>query len=732
MVLAVCVLLSQLGFAAVRTDQIEVELIAEHEAVRPGEPFWVALRLVPEAHWHIYWRNPGESGLPPDIEWELPAGSRAGPITWPYPERFLFQDVVSYGYEGETLLMVRIEPPETLTPGHTYVLGGRASWLACKDICVPGSAELELSVPVVDASVTPAPGPRADAFTAARTRLPRPAPDWQAGFALQDGRVYLRVKAPGAVFQAATDVEFFPYDTRVVAHGAKPDVRWRSDRLDLRQKKSRLLDEPPEAVDGVVVIHATGGSVAYEVSAAPGLQVEPAAFLQAQSPATASTGTLVYAMVAAMLGGVFLNLMPCVFPVLSFKAMHLVECAKCSHAYQRLQGIAYTLGAMLFFALLAGILLLFRAGGENIGWGFQLQSPWFVAVLAYLLFIMALSFSGVLELGAGMMGVGDRLSNRGGLTGSFFTGALAAVVASPCTAPFMGTAVAFAIAQSPAVALSVFMALGFGMALPFLVISFAPAAINALPRPGPWMERFKQVLAFPLYLTAVWLLWVLGRQTDASTMASVLAGMVLLAFAAWVWRERRHTTGRWRTWAAVVSSAAVAAAFATLNVPLLNVPALQLPPGDGEANQARWEPYSAERLASLRAQGKPVFVNMTADWCITCIANEQVALSFPSVERAFQERDIVRLKGDWTSRDPEITEVLQRFGREGVPLYVLYPPAKGAEPRLLPQILTPGVVMAALTEAVPGQSRVLTRRGVRIFDPLTGKVYELGPGAGPP
>jgi thiol:disulfide interchange protein DsbD len=353
---------------------------------------------------------------------------------------------------------------------------------------------------------------------------------------------------------------------------------------------------------------------------------------------------------------------------------------------------------MLFFAAVAAVLLLLRAGGATIGWGFQLQSPWFVALLAYLLFVMGLSFSGFLEFGTSFMGVGNDLTKRTGYVGSFFTGALAAVVASPCTAPFMGSAIAFALGQSTVTALSVFLALGFGMALPFLLISCIPSLARLLPRPGAWMNILRQFMAFPLYLTSIWLLWVLGRQTDASGMAATLGGMLLLAFGIWVLKLRAHTAGHWRRFVEGLTVAATLGAFAILHLPLLNEPALGVAQSTAES-KLTWEPYSAERLAELRAENKPVFVNMTADWCISCIANERVALSFPAVRRAFAEKDIVRLKGDWTSRDPSITKVLQAFGREGVPLYVVYPVGQGTEPMVLPQFLTPGIVLDALSRA---------------------------------
>ena len=376
--------------------------------------------------------------------------------------------------------------------------------------------------------------------------------------------------------------------------------------------------------------------------------------------------------------------MPCVFPVLSLKALSLTQ-----GSAHRAHALAYTAGVLLCFVAIAGLLLALRAGGAALGWGFQLQSPPVVGALAYLMFALGLGLTGMVQLGAGWMGVGQRLTGGNGLSGSFFTGVLAVIVASPCTAPFMGTALGYAVTQPAPVALSVFAALGLGLALPFLLIGFIPALARALPRPGAWMETFKQAMAFPLFLTSVWLLWVLGRQTGADGMALALAGLVVLALALWLWgiaqqqgsRNKRVTAAAllllalWPLWSATQSVAPTA--------------------GNGTGHARAW---SAETLAALRAEGEPVLVNMTADWCITCLANERVALDTKTVREALTTHGVTYLKGDWTRQDPAITDYLAGYGRNGVPLYVLYPRDGGA-PRILPQVLTPALVRDALAEA---------------------------------
>lgn len=695
-VLRLCVLLACIFPAIssanpIQTDHIEVELIAEVDSVQPGRPFWVGFRLAPDEQWKTYWRNPGGTGLPTHIEWYLPEGARAGEIRWPYPERFEIQGLTSYGYAGEVILLTEIRPGEALHIGNILSLGATSSWLVCYEECIPGSTELLLELPVKD--VPPQLNARwASAFAAARDRLPDEVDGWDASFAIGNNRLYLEVQTRKAVFADAEDITFFPYRQNLISYTAHQEADWTPFRLAIKQQISDRLTTIPDTVSGIIVVTTVAGQ---ESAYAVDFSLEPEGRLLAseggESTRLPASNELLYVMILAMAGGLLLNLMPCVFPVLSLKAIGLMEVAHISHQAQRLHGLAYTLGVMVFFCAVAGILYLMKMGGASVGWGFQLQTPWFVALLAYLLFILGLNFSGVLEFGGRFMGVGETLAHRGGYLGSFFTGALAAIVASPCTAPFMGTAIAFAIVQPPLYSLLVFLALGFGMALPFLLIAFIPSLERILPRPGPWMDIFKQAMAFPLYLTAVWLLWVLGRQTSATGMAIVLAGMVLLLFAVWLRHLRPQPKGRWRRVNTVLAAAATVSAFAILAMPVLKAPT-----STAVVKNDFWEPYSEARLAKLRTQGRPVFVNMTADWCITCMVNERVALSLPSVRQAFKKKDIVPLQGNWTNREPEITRFLEVFGRSGVPLYVLYPPGSDSEPVVLPQWLSPMNVLDAL------------------------------------
>lgn len=402
------------------------------------------------------------------------------------------------------------------------------------------------------------------------------------------------------------------------------------------------------------------------------------------SPVTTSSPTestwLLQAIIFALLGGIILNLMPCVFPVLSIKVMSL---AAADRSRMTMHGWVYTLGIIACFVGFAVALLLARKGGEAIGWGFQLQSPGLIATLAYLFFVMGLSMSGVIHFGSSLMGVGQNLTQKSGLSGSFFTGVLAAVVASPCTAPFMGTALGFALTQPAYVCITIFAALGFGMALPLLLLCYLPSLANRLPKPGAWMDNLKQLLAFPLYLSAIWLLWVYGRQTSVTGMATLTSGAVLIAFGCWLWNKQ--ASGHWQLVRRLLMIISWLLALSLL---------WQTPPAPNQAQQTtdRWQPYNPELVNELRAQGRPVFINLTADWCLTCLANERIALHTQTVEKVFDELNVATLKGDWTNTDPKITELLQEYGRSGVPLYLWFPADRSGKADVLPQLLTPDLI----------------------------------------
>ncbi len=695
--------------ATVPADPVAARLVPEAGSVVPGGTLWLDLHLDIAPGWHVYWRNPGDSGLPTEIAWDLPSGFSAGEIAWPAPERFVLGTIGNYGYHGSADLLVPIAAPVTLNPGDAVHLAANATWLVCSEICIPGEAKLALDLPVGAAPLAADPATAAR-FAAVRDRLPETA-GFETRFAVSGHNIRLFVPAEALAGIDRPNASFFPFDGNVVDAAAEPKEERRADGLDLvLARASGPAATLPETLGGVLVLRGAGSAGqtysgradsdradsdrAYSISA-PRVAAPPL-----DSVPGVGWGR---ALLLALFGGIALNLMPCVFPVLSLKLLGLAGSAH--RAEQWHHGIAYAAGVILSFTLLGGVLLVLRAGGAAIGWGFQLQSPVVVGLLAYLLFGMGLSLSGVAEFGAGLSGIGNRFAGGGGLAGAFATGVLATTVATPCTAPFMGAALGFALIAPAPVALAIFVALGSGLALPFVLATAIPGLARRLPRPGAWMAWFKQLLAFPLYGAVAWLIWVLIQEVGPVGALSALLGLVVVGFAVWIYGRTRAIGPAGRRLGAGLAATGIAAALilaATL------APA-GAPPGvvagevagevaDGAAAAKRdnlgYETFSTARLARLAAEHQPVFVNLTAAWCITCLVNEHTALAGQAVRRAFAERRIVALKGDWTRQNPEITAFLQKFGRSGVPLYLLYD--KAGTPTVLPQILTEASVLAAL------------------------------------
>lgn len=667
---------------------IEVSLVSEVETIEAGTPFQVAVRLVPDEGWHTYWRNPGDSGLPTRVDWTLPAGGEAGPIQWPYPERIDYQGLINYGYHGETLLLTRITPPREINPGDTFPIRADVHWLICKDVCIPGSGSVATTLKI--ASDPPQPGPWADRFAAARARLPQSADIDTANFYLDENLV---MEVTGADFSinAGDKIQFFPIDPDLVVNAVEPRIQYRDGRLLIRTAGNPDYTGPvPEQLNGLLVIDDGKNPRAVRFTASAG--ASPIDF-PAQRIGQRGGGFL-FILLLAFTGGILLNLMPCVFPVLSIKILSLIKSGTHDRLQRKLHGLAYTSGILASILVFAGVLLGFRAAGEAVGWGFQLQSPLFVAILIYILFIMALALSGFVDIGTSLTRTGNLLDKRQGLTGSFLNGTLATIVATPCTVPFMATAVGFALTQGIPAALTVFAVLGLGLASPFLLLAFMPALAERLPKPGRWMETLKQFLAFPLYFTVIWLVWILDRLTGSDTIALVLAGLVFIVLALWLWRlglrSRRPLLIRGPALLAVITA-------------LILLPGVVMEAGDREKQrQSASEkygfttvPYSESGLRQALAEQRPVFVNINADWCITCKVNEQVALKDSRVHKAFSNHNVLYMEGDWTDGDETLTRLLNRFERSGVPLYLLYQPGE-AEPRILPQLLTPATVISAL------------------------------------
>jgi thiol:disulfide interchange protein/DsbC/DsbD-like thiol-disulfide interchange protein len=658
---------------------VSASLVSETRNAVPGRPLRLALRQQIEAGWHTYWLNPGDSGLPTTIEWALPQDFKAGPIAWPIPKRIAYGPVVDYGYEDEVLLAVDIDVPARLAPGTDIVIAAHASWLVCADTCIPEDVLLSISIPV--AAETEADPQWAERLTSNRARLPLPNP-FRTTASATDAQITLHV-ATGDAAQLH-DVAFFPADRDVIDDDARQLTTVGPDGLTLTLQRDGGKPRPA-AINGLLVFHdlAAQGDTGPEaiLIASP---IEPAA----ARPALA----FAWALVLALAGGILLNLMPCVLPVLSIKAFGLVQHARSAPREVRGEGLAYTLGVLTSFAAIATALLGIRAAGTEIGWGFQLQSPLFVAAMTYVLFAVGLNLSGVFSFGERIAGATGELSSRGHYAGSFLTGALATLVATPCTAPFMAAALGYAITQPWYRSFAIFEAVGFGMALPYLAIAFSPGLRRFLPKPGAWMLRLKQFLAFPVFGTAVWLSFVLAQEAGELAATAILAGLVLIALAAWLYEDVRLTEHRWRRVGMTASALALIGAVA-----LLPLAGIDHSPRTGVSEDVGWLPFSTAKLDELLAQGRPVFIDVTADWCITCKLNERVALADRAVVAGFASNGVATLRADWTRQDPAITRILEANGRAGVPLYLFYPrPGRtGERPGaiVLPQILTAATIL---------------------------------------
>ncbi len=678
---------------------IEVELIAETTNIVPGETIWLGLRLDPAEHWHTYWKMGGDSGEPTSAnEWTAPEGTNISELQWPAPHWLPFYDtdLVNFGYEEEVLHLVAVTIPADYE-GDTVELSTLAFWNVCEQICIPGEQMLSISLPVAQSVELDA--ANAQLFASTREQLPIVDHDIKSIIAVAGERVSLGFEAPDAVFTDYSEAFFFPEQRRIIKPGPLRDVSIQGNLIQITHQQPRRMLEDLTEVYGVLVLeNELGDRVAYDfqnpTADANQTTLVPFAASDKTSGNSGTGGGLLLYMLFAVMGGLILNLMPCVFPVLSMKALSFAKNAGESVHKQRMSGIAYTAGVVGAFVALATVLIILRAGGERIGWAFQFQQPWFLAFIVYVFFMMALSLSGVFEIGTGLMGAGSGLAQKKGYKGSFFTGVLATTVATPCTAPFMGPALGFALTQPWAVAMLVFISLGLGMALPILLLSFMPALTKYMPKPGAWMGTFKQFMAFPLYASALFFLWVLGTQVGVMGMSLVLGVCILLAFAAWLY-QRRFTLGPiLRTVNYAVGVTALVAAVYLMQTPFLQTLApVQTASVDAEGNSTQnYEVFSTARLDEIQAEGRPVFVNMTAAWCITCLANEQTTLSTDRIGQALLDNDITYMKGDWTNEDPEITAMLDKFNRPSVPLYVLYPGDTSKEPIILPQILTPSMV----------------------------------------
>jgi thiol:disulfide interchange protein/DsbC/DsbD-like thiol-disulfide interchange protein len=686
--------------APVRTPHVEAELVAGATALVPGTELPVALRLKMEPGWHTYWRNPGDSGLPTTLAWTLPAGIEASPIEWPAPQLQPAGPLANFGYEGEVLLLATLRPAAGLAAGGALELKARADWLVCKEICIPEGVDLVLPLPVAAAA---APDPRwAGPLAAARAALPQPlSGGWQAKAKGEGERIVLTLEPPAGAADPGK-LQFFPYAEATIEPSLAQMLARDGGAHVLTLPVASNLAGAPARITGVLTATQGFGAAAKAVvidvplagsvvaGTKPATAGPPALNLSAPAATPAADRlTLAVAVLFAFAGGIILNLMPCVFPVLSIKVLGFAEHHDTRPTLRR-EAFAYAGGVVLTFVALGLGLAALRATGEQLGWGFQLQSPAVVTALAILFFVLALNLSGVFEFGGLVPSRAATWSSRNRALDAFGSGVLAVVVASPCTAPFMGAALGYAFTGGAAVMLVVFVVLGLGMALPYVLLAWFPGWRRRLPKPGPWLARFKELLAFPLYGTVVWLAWVLGSQRDNDAVLRLLVVLLGTGFVLWAWRIVR--TGGARPWAiaaGVVLAATVAAAW-----PLFAPDRDAAAPPKAAAAGGDWIDFAPAKVAELTGAGRPVFVDFTAAWCVTCQVNKRLVLNTADVRDAFARRNVALVRADWTRRDEAITRALAALGRNGVPVYVLYRPGK--EPLLLPEVLRKDVVLDAL------------------------------------
>lgn len=687
---------------------VQASLVAADASVQPGHPVTVALRFVHDPHWHTYWINPG-TGLVTSLDWKLPPGWKAGDIQWPAPSALTDHTgaIVGNGYEGELFLPVTLTPPADLAPGSSVTLNASADWLMCADVCMPGSAKVSVTLKV--SADAPTPNPTwGEKIRATIAGLPRADAAWKVSASRDAKNITLLVTPAGTPPQTPTNLRFFA-DDNLVAYEL-PQVVKPDGHGGFALTLPISPDGPKDAKKLLGVLTSDAGWLAG--GALRGLRVETD-FVAAKTTAAVGGGgsgfqpstlnsqpsgggaSLAGTLFLALIGGLILNLMPCVFPVLGIKILGFVNQSGQDKKKVVAHGLVFALGVLLSFWTLAGVLAVLRAGGDKIGWGFQLQSPAFVFSLAVLMLVFAMNMSGVFEFGLSATGVGSGLQTKSGFAGSFFTGVLATVVATPCSAPFLAPALGAALALSTVESFAIFTAIAIGLAMPYLLLSLFPAAIKVLPRPGAWMETFKQFMAFPLYATVGYLVWVLAGQTTDEGLQNVLFGLVLVALGVWVygrWNAPGASAGRARF--GVAGLVAVAATGLWLGWPH-NAEAKSAAALAAGVPDVTWEPWSPEAVAKLRAEGRIVYVDFTARWCATCQANKKIVFHSDDVLKYFAEKKIATLRGDWTNQDPRITAELAAYNRSAVPFNVIWMPGKDT-PIALPELLTPGTVLDAL------------------------------------
>lgn len=709
---------------------VKGEIVQEGQTISAGHPFWVAIHLSIEPDWHVYWKNPGDAGVPISIEWTLPQGFEASAVEWPFPEKFTLDDLVGFGYENEVTLLVQMTPPSELVPNTTPSLEAKVNWLVCSSTsCQPGGTTLKLPLMVGQDSPTP----QTALFSKAREKIPLSYSHLKATRQVGDIQLELTDLSDN-LFKDKTieSIYFFPEEQDLIDLSAAQTIAKSTESphgylITLKESGDRESTEN-DRLRGVLVFQTLKGQKKKSIAIAIDRPIENQAPLLnggelslASPPVSkphqlkqdtdkpsddshAFQGGLALALAFAFLGGMILNLMPCVLPVMSFKVMSFVKMAGQSRTLTFRHGLIFSLGVIVSFWILASAILTLRTYGQIVGWGFQLQHPLFVLILATLLFLFALNLFGLFEWGmflsswAGDKQVRHKNRSSNGYTGSFFSGVLATAVATPCTGPFLGSAVGFALTLPSLQALLIFTSLGVGMSFPYLLLAAFPACLRFLPKPGPWMETFKQLMGFVMMATVLWLIWVFSAQTNSFSIICLLAGFFFLSIGCWVY-------GKGCVPSISKKNRVLAFAFVAL-FGYIGVQTMLFPRADWDREDtigmekgnslSTWQNFSPDLVAQLTKEGKPVLIDFTAKWCLICQTNH-IVLNSGEVVKSLDKAGVVRMKADWTKNDPVITKELSKFGRNSVPLYVLYKPGE-AKPTILPQVLTPDVVLSYLDD----------------------------------
>ncbi|MEM7618666.1 MAG: thioredoxin family protein [Pseudomonadota bacterium] len=668
-----------------------VRLLADKTQVSGGDTIRIGLEQIIHPKWHTYWKNPGDSGLPTSIDWNLPEGFSVSELEWPTPLKIPFGPLTNYGYEGTVTLLQNLTVPEN-TGNMPYQLDATVNLLVCHDICIPESHD----VSIVLNGTTPA---EPQKIQAAEENIMSQPLDIEAGFYRDGDNFVLDIPADIIDTSNIKSVTLLPEEWGGVDNTADAQISKTSNGVSVSQKIGDRDFSEFENFPAVLDIkNSDGTETTFKIEAK---QIKNPNRASGDDAAAENSGvsTFLQAILFALFGGIILNLMPCVFPVLSMKALSLVNLHKEEENIARKHGIAYTVGILLSFAIIGGVLLILKAGGAQIGWGFQLQTPLIILALTYLVFIIGLNLAGFFEFSNKLAGIGQKQTQAEGSKGAFFTGVLATLVATPCTAPFMGVALGYALTQPAIISMSVFLALGFGLALPYLALCFVPSLRSKLPKPGVWMDTFKQFLSFPMFITAAWLVWVLARQGGEMAVLLALLGMIAIALTIWL----AHHIPSNKIWRLKVIALLIASALFTVSTLFTVNTFEQSTTVSQEAVSVNWEDFSNEKLGEYLNTDQPVFINMTAAWCITCQVNDKIALKTDKTRQLFSDKNVAYLKGDWTNKDSEITKYLNKFDRQGVPLYVFYPAPDAQtgvrpDPEILPQILTGGIVEKTVTK----------------------------------